>query len=135
LKYSDVSGGESLLRRLTSLILLAFLGLLTSQPVWGQALEANLSGTVTDANCAPVAGATVRASDEASNYVRETQTDSGGQYLIIGLPQGPYTVIITRQGFRGNETRGLGIPAGINVGVNVMLYDAGGGMPGVSPRC
>jgi hypothetical protein len=103
MKYNDVSGVECVLRRLTPLILLTSLGLLTSQPVGGQSLEATLSGTVTDINCAPIAGTTVRISHQASNSVRETQTDSAGQYLFMGLPGGIYDVLFTHEGFQGEQ--------------------------------
>ena len=135
MKYNDVSGVRCALRLLTPLILLTFLGLLTSPSVGGQSQDATLSGTVRDINCAPLADTTVRISHRQSDLVRQTQTDSAGQYAFTGLPAGNYDVVVTHDGFQANETDSLGLAAGVPVALNVQLFSVGQGIPGVITSC
>lgn len=60
-----------------------------------QETTASIRGTVTNAG-APVAGATVVATDVASGTKSQTTTDSSGSFTLPGLrPGGPYTVDVT----------------------------------------
>lgn len=60
--------------------------LLAPQHLRGQLLQGNITGNVTDTSQAAVAGATVRATSEASNFTRETQTNATGGYTLTTLP-------------------------------------------------
>ncbi len=56
---------------------------------------ATVSGTVTAASGLPLAGATVSASSTECCIYGGATTDSNGQYTIVGLPAGTYTVNVS----------------------------------------
>jgi len=66
-----------------------------------QELAATLTGTVTDASGAVVAGATVLVhSDETNTDVRTVTTSSTGSFNITNLPAGRFTVTVNNAGFQ-----------------------------------
>ncbi|HEV7680994.1 MAG TPA: ankyrin repeat domain-containing protein [Pyrinomonadaceae bacterium] len=70
---------------------------------WG--VGSSLFGTITDANGAPISGATISVSnDEISLY---TSTNFAGQFRIDGLSAGSFKVRIEAPGFAANETAGF----------------------------
>lgn len=77
-----------------ALVLFAFCSL-----AFGQGTTGNIAGTVTDPNSAVVAGASVKATNIATNLTRETTTNSDGVYGFQLLPPGRYRVEITGSGF------------------------------------
>ena len=66
----------------------------------GQATQGAILGAVTDASSAGVPGAAVTVKNQGTNFVREIQTDSSGDYRVAGLEPGIYEVTIGRQGFK-----------------------------------
>lgn len=89
--------------RSVSSFLLALLVFLVSFSVAGlaQELTATLTGTVTDASGAVVAGATLRVhSEDTGSDVRTVTSTSSGGYNITNLPAGRYTVTVNNAGFQ-----------------------------------
>jgi Carboxypeptidase regulatory-like domain len=78
----------------SSLALLCLLsgGLLAQEP-------ATLTGTVTDPSGAAVPNAAVKATNAATNQVRDTKTNGQGLYSIPYLDPGVYTLEVTAAGF------------------------------------
>jgi hypothetical protein len=74
----------------------------------------SLSGTVTDATGAIVAGATVRLIGAESNVVAQTTTDSNGQYSFSSQPAGNYRVEMEHIGFRKNLVSTVNLSPGAN---------------------
>lgn len=66
---------------------------------FAQSEKGALSGIVTDASGAVVAGATVTATDVGTNASRTIQTDASGNYTISNLTPGTYSVKISASGF------------------------------------
>jgi hypothetical protein len=64
------------------------------------ASTAALSGTVTDATGAVLAGAEVEMLDLATNQSRKVVTNASGQYLFPSVQPGTYKVTVTMKGFR-----------------------------------
>ncbi len=60
---------------------------------------AQLNGSVHDPTGAVVAGATVTAADDSKGFSRTTTSDGQGNYQILLLPPGHYTVTATSPGF------------------------------------
>jgi hypothetical protein len=63
-----------------------------------------ITGTITDADGAPLAGAQVQIINRATGFRTGTLTRSTGQYLVQGLETGgPYTVSVTSIGYQTFE--------------------------------
>ncbi|RPJ83838.1 MAG: carboxypeptidase regulatory-like domain-containing protein, partial [Acidobacteria bacterium] len=65
-----------------------------------QGVLAALVGPVTDAKSLPVPGASVSATNEATNQAHRTVTSSAGIFAITHLPPGIYRVTVTAPGFQ-----------------------------------
>jgi hypothetical protein len=78
-------------------ILLGLLGLLPSAVL---AQDASITGVVRDVSGAVMPGVTVEATSEAlTEKVRTVTSDGNGQYRIVSLPVGTYSVSFTLPGF------------------------------------
>jgi hypothetical protein len=67
----------------------------------------SITGTVRDATGAVVPGAQVVLSDSQKGISLKTTTNSGGDYLIAGLPTGTFDLTITSNGFQKYEATGI----------------------------
>jgi len=74
----------------------------------------HLSGMVTDATGAAVAGAQVRLKDENDNVFATTNTESDGNYTFAGVSAGTYRLEVESPGFRRNLIGGLNVTPGEN---------------------
>ena len=84
-----------------------FVCLCVAPEVFTQTTRATLTGTVTDPNGAVVPGATVNATNVATNISSETQTNQVGTYTFTALPPGEYTVAVELTGFKRNVQTGI----------------------------
>ena len=73
--------------------------LFSSAAAFGQGTTGQIAGTVTDPNGALVAGASVKATNVATNYTREATSGGDGSYAIQLLPPGRYRVEISAPNF------------------------------------
>ena len=73
----------------------------------GQTTRATLTGTVTDPNGAVVPGATVNATNVATNISNATKTNQDGTYTFTALPPGEYTVAVELTGFKRSLQTGI----------------------------
>jgi Carboxypeptidase regulatory-like domain len=84
-----------------ALILITLAGLLSAMPLaWAQEVTANVIGTITDPSGAPVAGATVTATDNARGVVYTSKTNDVGAFNISRLPISNYSVKASASGFQ-----------------------------------
>src|SRR2546425_3345684 len=84
--------------------------------------QAVIAGTVKDASGAVLPGVTVEAaSPELIEKVRSAATDGTGQYRILDLRPGTYTVTFTLTGFSTVRREGLLLPADFVSTVNAEL--------------
>src|SRR5262245_11575367 len=87
---------------------------------------AAIAGEVTDATGAILPGVTVEASSPALiEKVRSVVTDDRGQYKIVDLRPGPYTVTFTLPGFSTVRREGLELNTGFTATVNAELRIGG----------
>ena len=86
--------------RLSMAILLGLSLAAFSTPVMGQAVNATLLGTVTDASEAVVYGAKVTVTEMKTGVSRSTTTNESGNYEFPNLPPGQYEVAVEREGFK-----------------------------------
>ena len=66
---------------------------------WAQVESSSLTGTVTDQQGRFVPHAKVRAIQAATGLHRETETTSQGNYELVDLPAGTFSVEISKDGF------------------------------------
>jgi len=104
------------------------LGSTTPLTVTMSASQGRISGRVTGANGAPIAGATVTATDGQRRWpVTSTAGSPGtaaGGYVISGLPAGPFTVSAA-VGDGPSQTALATVTAGDETTVNFVLPDGG----------
>src|ERR1700727_1914629 len=66
---------------------------------WAQVESSSLTGTVTDQQGSVVPHAKVLAIQAATGLHRETETTSQGNYELVDLPAGTFSVEISKEGF------------------------------------
>ncbi len=76
-------------------------------PLFGQAPNAELTGTVKDSSGAVVAGAQIVVTNEETGLKRQAKSNEFGLYTIALLPPGRYRTVIQQGGFRAVERKGL----------------------------
>src|SRR5260370_3776040 len=80
---------------------MAVVGILCSANVArGQDVTATITGTITDASGAPLAGATVTAKDMDRGTVWPATTNPEGIYNILRIPVGSYSLRVEAKGFQ-----------------------------------
>jgi hypothetical protein len=76
------------------------LGLLTTPPVFASGPKGTITGTVTDPSGAVVRNARITILNEATNAVRDAETNDDGDFTVALLPPGRYRVAAESAGFR-----------------------------------
>jgi hypothetical protein len=83
---------------------------------------AGISGAVKDSSGGVMPGVTVEASSPALiEKTRAATTDPSGQYKIVSLPAGTYTVTFSLAGFGGYKREGVELTTGFTATVNAEL--------------
>ncbi len=77
-----------------------FCVLATTISVYGQAGTASISGRVTDASGAVIAGVPVTIKNTGTTFVQTVNTDPQGRYSVPDLPIGTYQVQASKTGFQ-----------------------------------
>lgn len=77
-------------------LILSFVAVAISCSLAWAGTNGNLTGTVKDKDGKPVQGATIRV----LGTVRGAKAKSNGEYLIINIPAGTYTVKVTAVGYK-----------------------------------
>ena len=90
----------SKLRIFALVLALVSLIALGSGPVYGQAINGNIVGTVTDPSGAAVSNADVTATNPATGFTVTAKTNETGGYRFDNLPVGDYRVTTRAAGFR-----------------------------------
>jgi hypothetical protein len=109
-------------------LLAGLLLLLISATALAQSNRAGISGTVKDAQGAVVGGATVTATNVATNIARETKTSDEGRYSFGSVfDPGLYTVKVEMKGFKTATSEQLILQIGDVREVNIMIEPGGAG--------
>ena len=112
--------------RLKSLVLAVLFCLIATTPAFSQATaDGAVVGVVTDASGAAIPGATVTASNKASNTERSTTTNSAGEYRFDLLPPGSYVIRAVASGFSSTATSPLSLQVGSTITANMPLQPGG----------
>jgi len=106
------------------LLLVAMCSLLFSIAVYAQsqATTGNIEGRVLDPNGAVIPNATVIATNQETGFEKNATTDSEGNYRIILLPPGAYTIRVPNvQGFLAAELRNAQVTVGGQTTLDITL--------------
>src|ERR1700689_1099335 len=82
------------------LVLLPVLLMATSFLRGQTAEQGSVLGVVTDQSGAVIPGARVTVTDLDTGFTKEESTNSSGQFEILALPIGAYTVDVSMRGFK-----------------------------------
>ncbi|MGA9882612.1 MAG: TonB-dependent receptor [Candidatus Acidiferrales bacterium] len=102
------------------LLVLCALCLLSSAAVFAQATS-QISGTITDASGAVIAGAQITVTQTTTAFTRTVTSDANGVYALPGLPLGPYRMEVKKDGFTTFVQTGIVLQVGTGVTVNPAL--------------
>jgi hypothetical protein len=94
---------------------------MTSPALSAQVTTATLYGVVRDASGAVLPGATATATHQGTNLMRNVVTDERGEFALLALSAGPYTVKIELPGFKTYNHEGLALGVGQTVRLTFVL--------------
>ena len=93
----------------------------TAATAYGQQTLGGVTGQLTDATGAAVAGATVTAVSEQTSLARSATTNAEGVYTLVNLPIGPYTLTFGNQGYETQKFPGILVQADRTTTLNAVL--------------
>ncbi len=91
----------NIVRNVLAFVMLSCLSLSAQQ------ITGNIRGTVTDPSGAVIRGAAVSARQAETGLSRATTTDHDGNYVLLELPVGHYSLQVLAQGFREHVQDGI----------------------------
>jgi hypothetical protein len=98
--------------------------LVTASAAEAQIVRGGISGTIRDVQGLLVPGATVTATNTATNAVRDTASNGQGFFRIGGLDPGGYTVRIELAGFGRVENQAVAVRAASDTSLEIELAPA-----------
>ncbi len=103
------------------ILIVVFAALLGCTPLFAQQITASLRGTVADSSGAVVSAATVTARQIETGLVRTATTDHAGNYLLLELPVGHYSLEVAAKGFQKYLQEGISLNVNQSATVSVHL--------------
>lgn len=88
---------------------------------FAQSDRAMITGTVTDASGALVAGAQLTATSVNDNIRSTTTTDPAGRFTLLNLPIGRYTLVCLKEGFEKYQRSGLDLVISEATEIDIVL--------------
>ena len=85
----------------------------------------SIAGTVTDASGAVIPGATITATNTENGLKLNAVSNGAGEFNILAVPRGAYTVLITAKGFQSQSTS-VTITVTTTQNLPIQLSPAGG---------
>ena len=103
-------------------VLVAFvLVMATGAVAQSQATTGNIEGRVLDPKAAVVPGATVTVTNQQTGLEKTATSDNEGNYRVILLPPGSYTVRVSGSGFKQSELRDVPVTVGSKTALDISL--------------
>jgi len=102
-------------------VAVVLLCILLNSAVFAQINTGQISGTVTDASGAIVAGAAVSVENNDTHLVSKVTSEGSGYYILVNLPVGTYSVFAEAKGFRKAERTGISLDNAAHVTVDFKL--------------
>lgn len=115
--------------RSVSTVVLVALAALFALPAasFAQTFRGGINGTVTDQSGAVIPGATVEATETATNSAHKTISSSAGEFSFQDLPLGAYGISVSASGFKAEKISGIPVKAGIIYTLPIKLAVASAG--------
>ncbi|TDH29324.1 TonB-dependent receptor [Segetibacter sp. 3557_3] len=108
--------------RKSVLLLVLLLTCLMGPAAFAQTTQASISGTVTNNEKKPQAGASVSVRNESTGFTTKTATNAQGEFTFKELPLGgPYTVNVTYIGYGEQKVSGYSLNQGDAVKVEITM--------------
>lgn len=102
-------------------VLIGLVCLLFSASALAQSTGGRIFGRVTDPTGAVVSGATVTLTNEATGVSRAVDTDASGDYTLVQVPVGTYTVTVEHANFKKNVHKGVTLQLNQGLTVDAVL--------------
>ena len=83
--------------------------------------QGTLNGSVVDANGAAVAGAAVTVRSQAQGFERTTTTNANGEFRVPLVPQGDYTVTVSKSGMQTTTSNNVRVQVGQNNAYQIQM--------------
>ncbi len=99
---------------------------LLGQALFAQVDRATLTGTVSDASGAVIAGAKAEVTAQDTGLHREVRTSGAGTYVFSALPIGSYTLAVSLPGFNPKTIKDIRLTVGENRTLDVSMEVSGG---------
>src|SRR5579859_6263207 len=80
-----------------------------------------VNGTVSDAQGASVAGATVTLTDSVTSIARTTSTNENGRYIFVDVNPSKYTLSVSKTGFRNSKVVDQVVNVGLALTLNITM--------------
>lgn len=106
-------------------IAIVVFALLCAIPSMAQVVKGSISGTVTDPQGAVVAGATVKAINDATGATLTTTSDNSGSFHFNLIPVGTYRVEMNAAGFKTTVQNNIVVAAGRDSGLGAIALTVG----------
>ncbi len=107
------------------LIAITALVLCSAGPVQAQSITAGaLTGAIRDAAGAPLHGALLTLTEDATGLERSAETDDDGRFGFELLPPGSYTLLAEILGYRPQRIHGIAVTPGRPITVTARLWEA-----------
>ena len=98
------------------------LAYLSSTLAWSQSTATGtVSGQVSDAQRATIAGAEVKLADIATRQILSTVTNDAGRYIFLNVPPGTYNLTFTKGGFSNYQVNGQAVNVGEVLTINAAM--------------
>lgn len=98
-----------------------FIVVIAAVSALGQSGTSRLSGTVADSNGAPIEGAKVTATNEATGVSQTQVTTSGGIYSFASILPGRYTIEVEQSGFKKSVLTNNSVQVDTPTSINIVL--------------
>jgi hypothetical protein len=109
------------MKRFQGLALVGAVLFTLSSAVFPQGSSSSLQGTVTDPSGSAIPGAVVVLANTASKFERSLATGPQGEYRLLAVPPGTYTLTVTAKGFSRYIQTGLELLVNTPATTNVLL--------------
>src|SRR5437867_6808207 len=104
-----------------SLMVLVFILSLAATSLKAQETRGSILGRITDPSGALVAGATITATNEATNTGSTARSNEDGNYNVPFLTPGRYTVLVEATGFKKALQKGVVVQVQDRITLNFAL--------------